>query len=444
VTPLSTGATYLGFFNAFFVLGIPIVGLVLWLGRTIFRLKSPAWLSSGLGVFWVLNFLSLVFLGGWTISGYRQSGSVTKNLDISGIRSDTLRVQWAGRTVSDADDTWFYDGEEVWIGNKRMELNGLVEIRVRPSTSGRFECSQTVRSRGSSNEDAIENASHTNFEVTTSGNNTLLVPSGYQIPEGKKWRVQEVRLTIGVPEGKSISFGDVINRKVENAEYADPNNDYYISDYPDRVFRMTSRGLVCSDCPAFGDSNYRGGRYYEKFTLEGNFETEIIEADDFSIEFEGAQEARDAVETIRSGENLTLTTRGKTISGPLRCIIKAPVFTSLVADNTGNVTIRGFDEGRSTITAKGPVRIRGFFDSRELDLTLSGKCNIELIGNGNELNATLTDGAELEASGWRTDQAEIFASDGSRARINANSSAVIRSDATSNVKVDGTANVERQ
>jgi len=441
-SPLSNGATYLGFFNAFFLLGIPIVGLVLWLGRTIFRYKTPAWLGSGMGILWVLNFISLLLLGGMAARSFRQGGSVSKTLDLSGIRSDTLRVQWAGRTSPDEYDNWVFDGEGIFIGDKHWEMNGMVKIRVRPSTSGRFECTQTIRARGATNAEATEFASKTNFDIAQQGN-TLSVPSGYRISQGNKWRVQEVRITIGVPEGKSIVFGEVINQRVHEVDYADPDGDYYIGEYPDKVFRMTANGLVCSDCPQFGDSNYHNGRYYDKFILEGNFETEIIDDNNFSISFEGDQSLRNAVETIRTDDNLTLTTRGKNLPGALRCVIRTPVFSSLYADNTGNVTIRGFEEGQSSITVKGPTRVRGFFDSNTLNLTLSGKAFVELVGNGDNLKAALSDGAELEASGWRVEQAEISASEASRARINAEQDATVKTDASSTVKVDGSASVHR-
>ena len=441
-SPLSNGATYLGFFNAFFLLGIPIVGLVLWLGRTIFRYKTPAWLGSGMGILWVLNFISLLLLGGMAARSFRQGGSVSKTLDLSGIRSDTLRVQWAGRTSPDEYDNWVFDGEGIFIGDKHWEMNGMVKFRVRPSASGRFECTQTIRARGATNAEATDFASQTNFEIAQQGN-TLSVPSGYRISQGNKWRVQEVRITIGVPEGKSIVFGEVINQRVHEVDYADPDGDYYIGEYPDKVFRMTANGLVCSDCPQFGDSNYHNGRYYDKFILEGNFETEIIDDNNFSISFEGDQSLRNAVETIRTDDNLTLTTRGKNLPGALRCVIRTPVFSSLYADNTGNVTIRGFEEGQSSITVKGPTRVRGFFDSNTLNLTLSGKAFVELVGNGDNLKAALSDGAELEASGWRVEQAEISASEASRARINAEQDATVKTDASSTVKVDGSASVHR-
>ncbi|MEQ1746113.1 MAG: DUF2807 domain-containing protein [Saprospiraceae bacterium] len=441
-SPLSTPATYLGFVNGFFLLGIPIVALVLWLGRTIFRFKTPAWLGSGMSILWVLNFVSLVLLGGIAFAGFRQSGSVSKNLDLTGI-GDTLNVQWAGRNVSDDDRDWLVDDEDIRIGNKRLHINDddIVCIRVRHSETGRFEYSQTIRARGASGEDATEHAASTNFDVRKEGN-TLLIPSGYFLNQGKKWRVQEVRITISVPEGKFITFGDVINRRVYDADYDDDyDNETSIRRNPGRVFRMTNDGLVCSGCPRFGDANYEGSDYFENFVLEGGFETEIIHDDNFSIILDGTESDRNGIETIRTGDNLTLTTRGKNLAGTVRCTIRTPTFTSLVADNSGNITIRGFDEHRASITAKGQSRIRGFFDCNNLDLTLLGKCFMELTGESDDLSATLTDGAELEASGWRTHRAEVSATDASRARLNVTEHANVKADPSSTVKVAGTANV---
>ncbi|MCC6462475.1 MAG: PspC domain-containing protein [Saprospiraceae bacterium] len=439
-SPLSGSATYLGFFNAFFMVGIPVVGLILWLGRTIFRFKTPAWLGAGMGVLWALNFISFILIGGMAFGNYREGGNVTKNLDLSGIRSDTLHVQWAGQGDLNEYDDWGFGSGDIQIGDKHLKIKDLVEINVRRSLNGQFECKQTIRARGGTMEDAIENASSTNFDVGIDGN-TLRVPTAFDIRSGKKWKGQRIILTISVPDNKFIVFGDVVNYRLNDVDYADPDGDYYIGQYPDKAFRMTPQGLVCSECPQFGDRQFRDGRYYEKFILEGNFNTEIIKDDEFSISYEGAPNEQSAVEYIRTGDDVTLTTRGKTLSGQLRCIIKTPVFTALIADNTGQVTIRGFEEGRSFITAKGSSSIRGFFDSREMDLTLSNKCQVELVGKGEELRANLSDGAKLEAGAWRTQRAEISASDTSYAKINAEDDIKVKSDASSTVKIEGSPRV---
>jgi hypothetical protein len=264
---------------------------------------------------------------------------------------------------------------------------------------------------------------------------------GFAIQKGRKWKNQTVKIVIGVPEGKFISFDDVIYHRASSDmdEYADDNNGDYISRRPNKIFKMTNDGIICADCPRLGDRDYRGERNYENFILEGDFKTEILEGESFRVRIEGPA---NMVQTIKTGEKITFTTNGKATNGDVRVIIETPTFTSLHADNTGDIMIRGFNEGNAAISAKGSSRIKAYLDANNnLDVTLSGKCSLELTGKGGDLMANLTDGATLEASNWRAEDAEISASDASKARIYVKNDALILSDDASNVRIDGGAKV---
>ncbi len=439
LSPLSSGLNYLGFANFFFLFGIPIIGLCLFFVRLLFSIRTPGWVSAGLGIFWTVNLISGIFLLSIAAKDFRQSGTMTRSLDMSGMNSDTLRVEWAGGTADNETHDFF--GDDVIMGNDHVELNGMVNIRVRRSESGRFECVQNITARGSSTANAMENASKTEFNPVRDGN-VLRVPTAYGIPSGQKWKAQNIKLTIYVPEGKYITFGETINHRVHDTDYADDDSEYYVNDYPNQMFRMTDRGLKCADCPEFGDRDYRGGRSFDKFILEGDFTAQINKGDDFVFRIEGAPADRELVQAVRTGDKITFTTNGKSTGGRVRVYIEAPVFTSLIADNTGAVTILGFEEGRASISARGSSRIKAFLDvSEELDLTLSGPAQLELSGKGGNMDVNLTNGAVLEATSYRADRAEISAADASKARLNVSDDAVVKKDAASEVKVDGTANV---
>jgi len=138
---------------------------------------------------------------------------------------------------------------------------------------------------------------------------------------------------------------------------------------------------------------------------------------------------------------MTLTTKGATNTSKVKVYIETPVFTSLHADNTGEVIIRGFDEGQSSITTRGGSRIRAYLESNNLDLSLSGKSKVELTGKGNRLEANLNDDAELDASNWRVDEAEVSASENSKARVNVRNNVKVNSEDESRIKVEGGAEV---
>jgi len=438
-SPYSNGITWLGFANLFFLLGIPLIGICLVFSRMLFKVRTPGWLGSSLGLFWLLNLVCGVVLVGLAAREYRQAGRVTTDIDLSGLRSDTLRVE-AASIPSDNDEDWWFHEEGVKFSENRLEMNGMVEIMVYPSESGRFECTQTIKAQGASGTEASENAAQTEFTIVSQGN-VLRIPTGYSILKGKKWRVQEVKIKIGVPAGKNIVFGKYINDHARSSDYADMGDGPYIRDYPDRVFRMTDRGLVCTDCPQFGDRNYRGDTRYENFILEGDFNTEIRKGDDFRIQMEGPQSERDKIKTLRSGGKITFTTDGKPISDLVKIIIETPVFTSLHTDNTGEVIIRGFEEDNASISARGTSHIKAYLDVRNLRLALSGKCTVSLTGDGGDLEASLTDGATLEAVNWRAESADISASNGSKARVFANREAVTKADSSSKIDVEGTGTV---
>ena len=438
-SPYSSGVTWLGFANLFFLLGIPILGLALTFARALFKVRTPGWLSAGFGIFWTINLISAIFLTGGAVKNYRQGGSVTKTIELSGLNSDTLRVE--GLVFEDTNNGsygWFGDGDDVRIGDNRIEINDLVEIRVRRSDASVFKCTQTIHARGSSSREAIANAEETEFAVTIDGN-VLRVPTSFGILQGKKWRGQHVRINLDVPVGKSIVFDDRVYRHAaaDMDEYNDDNDRNYISRSPDKVFRMTGSGLICTGCPQFGDREYNSEEYYENFILEGDFETEMRKGDDFKIRFEGPV---DAIEKIRTGKKLTLSKRGNDTG--VKVFIESPVFTSLVADNTGNITIRGFEEGDASITVKGNSRIKAYIDVSDLlNVSLSGKCSLELVGDGNRMDASLNDGATLESMNFRATNIEVTASGNSNARVYSKDDALIISESNSQVKVEGGARI---
>ena len=446
-SPYSSSMTWLGFSNIFFLLGIPIVVLCLVFARILFKVRAPAWLRTGLGIVWGISLFSFISLVGVAAKEYRHSGSVTSDIDLSGIRSDTLRVEgFKELNPNDYEDFWFNrDNDGVRMGENSMEVNGPIEVRVRRSDSNQFRCTQIVRAQGTSNMEAQENASQIQYMVSTSGN-VLRIPTSYNISKGKKWRVQRIRLNIEVPEGKSIVFDDKIYRYSASDldNYSDDNRENYISREPDRVFRMTGDGLICTSCPQMGDRNYRSGRSYEKFIFEDKISAEIRQGDEFRVEIEGSDADKDKIQKIQSGDKITFTTNGKKLDGPVHVLIQTRTFTSLHADDTGEITIRGFEEGQAGITAKGNSVIRAYIDSRSLNVTLSGNATLDLTGRGDELDVNLTDASVLESTNWRAESGEIYASETARARVFVKDRVLVVSTGSSNVKVDGGAEVRNK
>lgn len=447
-SPFSSGWTWFGVINLFFLLGIPAIALVLFFSRILFKTRTPSWVSGSLTALFILSVIAAFSLVPFAAREYSQSGSVSKNIDLTDIRSDTLRVEAVPNLLRGRQYDGDFDFEEdgVRFNDNGIEMLCPLEIRVIPSRDGQYHCTQIIKSRGSSNLNAQENADRVAYNVAFSGN-TLRVPTSYNIGKGEKWRVQRVRINIEVPEGKNITFDEAIHdyAGADLDEYDDDNDNNYISRRPGKIFRMNDRGLVCTDCPNMGDKGYRSDRRYEDFILEGDFTTEIRQGDDFRVEIEGPNGEKDKIQKIQTGNKITFTTNGKSTNGAVRIFIQTPTFTSLHADNTGEITIRGFDEGQASITASGSSRIKAYIDvSSEFNIALSGKASLDLTGKGGELDASLSDNAVLEAANWTADRVEVSASDAARARLFAKDDALVISTGQSSVRVDGGADVRNR
>lgn len=439
-SPFSKSGTYLAMTGIFLLLALPAIGLGLFLARLVFKIHTPGWLGAGMTTVWFVNLFALITFGAAGFKSFRHSRTLSIKTELGKLPSDTLRINWATLEDTDGDDLWV-NGDGIRLNDGNLQVRDYPEVRIRVSATGNFAYNKSITARGETQEEALANARDMVFEPELKGD-ALYIPNYYTVPKGKKFRAQNLVVTILVPPGKFVALEDDVNAHVWDVEYAEPDNDYRIGNYPGKPFRMTDKGLVCTDCPDIGDAGYRGGDVFEAFIVEGNLNVEIRRADRFSVRKEGPQSDQENVKILRSGDKMTITTGGKSVSPQFRVFIEAPVFTDLTADNSGEITIRGFDEGRSSISARGASRIKGYFDSDNLDVNLNGPCFLELFGRGSDLTASLSDGAQLQAGAWRTDEAEVSAYNGSKARVFARSNARISNDSSSKVKVEGGARMD--
>lgn len=448
-SPFTSGWTWFGIINLFFLLGIPAIAVVLFFSRLLFKTRTPSWVKGTLTGLFIVSVIAAFSMLPFGIKEYTQSGTTTKIIDLGELQSDTLRVAaipdlLGGRYHNQNDFNFEEDG--VRIDQNGLEMRCPLEIRVIPSRDGKYHCTQMIKSQGSSSLNAQENADRVGYSASFSSNE-LRIPTSYKVAKGDKWRGQRVKINIEVPEGKSITFDEAIHEYAgaDLDEYDDVNNNNYISRRPGKIFRMGSKGLICADCPNMGDKGYRSDRSYENFILEGDFVTEIRQGDEFRVEIEGPAGEKEKIQKIQTGDKITFTTNGKTTNGSVRIFIQTNTFTSLHADNAGEITIRGFDEGTANVTASGSSKIKAYIDvSNEFNIALSGKASMDLTGKGNFLDIRMSDDAVLESPNYSASRLEILTSDNAKARVFAKEDALVISTGQSSVRVDGGADVRNK
>ncbi|MGI9158958.1 MAG: GIN domain-containing protein [Saprospiraceae bacterium] len=439
-SPFSKSGTFAAMTGVFVLFALPSIGLGLLIARLVFKFRAPGWLGLSMTIAWFITLFAVLSFGGLGIKSFRHSRTQRIQTELGSLPSDTLRIHWATPEDAEGEDLWI-NGDGIRLHNGNLQIRDYPELRIRVSQTGNFAIQKNITARGETPEEAQANAGDLVFEPELQGD-ALYIPNFYTVPKGKKFRVQDLVVTLLVPPGKYIALEEGVNVHVWDVEYADPNSDYRIGNYPGMPFRMTQDGLVCTDCPHLGDADYRGGDTYDAFVVEGKVQVEIRKADRFSVRKEGPESELQKVDILRTNEKMTITTNGKTVGPQVKIWIEAPTFTDLLADNTGEITIRGFDEDRAAISARGASRVLGYFDAQNLEAHLNGPCSLELFGRGAELEASLSDGARLLAAAWRADRVDVSAYNGAQARVFARENARIDNDSESTVKLEGSARRE--
>ena len=180
-SPFSSGLTYLGVTNVFFLLAIPAIGLGLLFARFLFKINTPVWLSTLMAIVWGLNLISALMLGGFTARSFRHVQTIHKPVELTEMTSDTLRIERSRNLNGDLYEEWIDHDNGIRIVDENLEIQDWSHIVVRPSKRGRFECVQEIRARGKNYSDARDNANSVQSNIKLKGN-TLNIPDYLTIP----------------------------------------------------------------------------------------------------------------------------------------------------------------------------------------------------------------------------------------------------------------------
>jgi phage shock protein PspC (stress-responsive transcriptional regulator) len=239
------------FLSALLFLGIPIITVILFLLRTLFKVDVNRWLYLGLWGAWFLNALSLGLLGAQFGKAFNAEREITKNYDLSTTETTPLQLE-IGKNV---------------LGQNHFQFNGLrlgddflvdelVNLSIEKSEGNTIQLVQTNTSHGQNFEQAEQYAREINYNPVTE-TNRLVLPPHFLIPKGKKFRGQEVELTLKMPVGKSFEFASDMNqlhgaiREKRNGKTSRYDEDFEKG----QVWKMTDAGLKCEkNCSAKSSS----------------------------------------------------------------------------------------------------------------------------------------------------------------------------------------------
>ncbi len=444
VSPFSAGWSYLGLLMSFLVLAIPLFGLISMFSRRYFKTQSPRWLAPTLGGAFGLSLFGLLAMVGTGASKFSQTGSATKNIDLSAVKSDTLviealtdiggnRIKWNFGPRADRYENDRYDDNLVKLYDDHLSAMAMIDLRVKKTTGSQFELQQTILAQGGRVNEGQMTATNVLFPIEVL-DGKIIVPNFINIPKGEKWRAQRIEMTLFVPIGKYVKFGPIANNWLDGADYSPSNRNRHSFGEPNQLYKMTDRGLTCPDCPMEGEYSRDGFEHFSELNIIGNIDVQIIQSNESEVRLEDEKLNAKSVKFEQDGDRLTINCQTPDGQKPPRLFLKMNSLRELFAENCAALDLRDFDENEIELTLINVKTTRADLKANGLTIKQLGKSEFQLLGNCRELTATLSDGAVFDATNFSASIASIKATGASRAIVDADEIFESKLDGGSEVK----------
>ncbi len=205
------GTVTLGIIAIGFLAGIPLLALLYIGTKLVFRYKSNNTII-GLGMVgvWLIALVALIVISTSQLGNYKNQSSVVVSNTVQCDSCQTLYLKLAEDNYEEfVTSTWALDKMKVAeVDGKRVML-GKPSLDVDRSSGEDFIVTVKKSSRGRTRESAREYASDYmvyNYEI----NDSTLVFDPYFFLNDKRWRDQEVHITVKVPEGGTVFLDETM------------------------------------------------------------------------------------------------------------------------------------------------------------------------------------------------------------------------------------------
>lgn len=397
----------LGVISFLFVIGLPILGVVLSIVRLVFHRRIGRPWAIGLGVLWTVSFFSFVSIGGRLGQEFVQEEQVEKGLAMPDVSSDTLTLAF----LPDANnDRRFH------FGTNNIELPGVaVHYRVGPSADAQWHLTQATTARGYRKAEAQQLA--TDFVVPIQWEQDRIVaPREIDFADIPKWRNQRAVLDVQVPVGKYVRFDSPTVAANTRGKMDNRTNG--------SLYRISAGGiLVCQDCTAATVTEQQDNRQesqykeFNKIEMTGPMKVTISKGDRYDVQITGDKEYLGQVSTTQTDDRLRVALAADKSKSVVRVYITLPNLEELRLEGTDDVLVKGFEGGDLNIAASGDFELKTEIRIQTLHLTANEGVSVEFTGSAQELNASLNNGSRLDTDRGKVATARLVARGGSRVKI---------------------------
>jgi phage shock protein PspC (stress-responsive transcriptional regulator) len=221
--------------------GIPLV-MMLWGGiRLIFNLPRVRFLAGLAGLAWVCALIITLIFGFKVANSFRYPGEYTREAELKIVRADTIHIVAEQHLPPDfhweESGVFYFPEMRMALSNDEEIIRGIPLIKFRTSKDSIARIIILATAKGAFKNDAVENAEKINYSWQQK-NDTLVLSDSFILPDDEKWRKQEVRVEVQLPEGTTVTIDEHLHPFLgyhKNISSHDRNGKFYL---------MTEEGLV--------------------------------------------------------------------------------------------------------------------------------------------------------------------------------------------------------
>lgn len=224
----------------------PLIILLL-VGMQLALLKPMKWIK------YLYLLLILVFVSGVGISIASASKYLT-NISYSGQSEETIDIENADTLYINVLNNKIFpnqmDHHDLDFPNAISITNDSIhvanpEVILYPSLDSNFHIDIIREANGKSNHQAVQFAENINYNYLIDSNVVRLTTS-YAFAKTDKIRGQDVKIRIGVPEGKHVQFGDHIDRILNRYKSSYLENN--VKTYNNKLIQLKESAFECEKC----------------------------------------------------------------------------------------------------------------------------------------------------------------------------------------------------
>lgn len=383
------GSPLVAFFgagNIFFIVALPILGFIQFAARYIFNKNTSTRTRNSMFVFWVFNVISFFFLGSVVARDFNQEGEISQNIKEISFVVDTVQLKMGERV---GKNTIFNMDDATIIDDNLVLENINIDFEKSPDNQFRIVQSHFSRGRNSSEIKRLTNA--IKYEPIVK-ENEIIFPADFVVKKGSKWRGQQIRLVLQVPEGKSVQFGTEKRNRLEH--YISSHSRWEGKIPPVNWLGVHTWTMQKEKFYSKADASQvigsdRGFKNFNSVNVKGDIKVNINKGDSFDVKLSGKERYLSDIEMEQIGDILMIEDIKKRHRGsPLKLEITAPDLNSIDIEDTDDVRISGFDGKKLQVKGENSQEVKVFVDVDSLHLNFK-RTRSDVRGKGKYLHTKL-------------------------------------------------------